>query len=74
METIVSTMNHYLRNRQEGDPEFSARYVYNAGIQDLFLCDTSTTSIVSHINKPYVYAGNRVGLDYFLNIPSNRLD
>ena len=30
--------------------------------------------IVSHINKPYVYTKNRVGLDYFLNMPSNRLD
>ena len=43
-------------------------------IQDLFTCDTSTKWIVSHINKPYVYVGNRVGLDYFLNIPSSRLD
>ena len=42
--------------------------------QDLFICDTSTKWIVSHINKPYIYVGNRVRLDYFLNILSSRLD
>ena len=30
--------------------------------------------VESHINKAYIYAGNRFGLDYFLNIPSSRLD
>ena len=29
---------------------------------------------VSHINKPYVYVGNMVGLNYFLNILLSRLD
>ena len=33
--------------------------------------NTFTKWIVSHINKPYVYAGNRVHLDYSHNI-SNR--
>ena len=42
--------------------------------QDLFICDASTKWIVSHINRPYVCARNRIGLDYFLNIPSSRLD
>ena len=62
-------MNLYPWNGYEGEPEFS-----NPSIQDLFICDTSTKLIVSHINKPYVYAENRVGLDYFLKIPSTRLD
>ena len=48
--------------------------ISNPSIPDFFICDTSTTWIVSPINKPYIYVGNRVGLDYFLNIPSNRLD
>ena len=47
---------------------------FNPSIPDLFICDTSTTWIVSPINKPYVHVGNRVGLDYFLNIPSSKLD
>ena len=46
----------------------------NSSIQDLFTCNTSTKCIVSHINKPYVHAGNKVRLDYFLNIPSSKLD
>ena len=63
MGTIVSTMNHYPRNGWEGDPEFSARYVYNPGTQDSFLCDTSTNWIVSHINKPYI-STQETGLDW----------
>ena len=66
MEIIAPTMNHYPRNGWEGEPEFSTTQVSNPSIQDLFICDTSTKSIVSPINKPHVYAGNRVGLDYFL--------
>ena len=45
-------------------------------IQDIqvYICDTFTKWIVSQINKPYVYLGNRIRLDYFLNIPLSRLD
>ena len=73
MGIIAPTMNYHPRNVQEGDLEFSTRYVSNPNKPDLFTCDTSTTWIVSPINKPYVYAGSRVGLDYFLNIPFNTL-
>ena len=34
----------------------------------------STKWIISHIDRAYDYVGNGVGLDYFLNIPSSRLD
>ena len=74
MGIIVPTMNHYRRNGEEGDPEFSTRQVSNPSIQDLFICHTSTKWILSPINKPYVYAGSKVGLDYNLNIPSSRCD
>ena len=43
-------------------------------VYNVFTCDTSTNWIVSHVNKLPVYIGNRVGLDYFLNIPSSGLD
>ena len=74
MGIIAPTMNDYPRNGYKGDPEFSSREVSNPSIQDLYIFDTSTKWIVSHINKPYVHAGNRVGLDYFFNIPSSRLN
>ena len=52
MGIIVPTMNQYPRNGWERDPEFSNRQVSNSDIQDLFICDTSTKWIVSHVNKP----------------------
>ena len=38
----------------EEDPDFSSRYVFNPNRQDW---------VLSHINKPYIYAGNRFALD-----------
>ena len=67
-------MNHYPRNGYKEDREFSIRKVSNPSISDLFICDTSTKWIVSPINKPYIHEENRVGLDYFFNIPSSELD
>ena len=43
-------------------------------VYKIYSCDTSTKWIVSHVNKQLVYVANRVGLDYFLIIPSIGLD
>ena len=43
-------------------------------IQDLFIIDIFTKCKVSHVNNLYVNVGNRVTLDYFLNIASSGLD
>ena len=37
--------------------------VFNRSVQDSFICDTSINRFVSHIKKPYAYAGNKFALD-----------
>ena len=47
--------------QQQTNKEEPREKVSNPRIQDSFVCNTSIN--LDHINKAYVYAGNRFGLD-----------
>ena len=58
-------MNHYPRNGQEGDLEFSTRKVSKPSIPNVFICDTSTTWIVSmqETGLDWITFSTQVGLN-----------
>ena len=69
-------MNYYLRNGCKGNPN-SPLDKFLVPVYNIYLYETpppSTKWIIADIDKVYAYIGNRVWLDYFLNIPSSRLD